>query len=261
MLEVVDASVVLGKSRILHYLSLQFEVGQLTVIAGPNGAGKSTLMKVLTGELRPVSGNASLDGRSISAYAPHELAGRRAVLPQSSQLAFPFTVFEVVRLGFSTTRVSRVEQDSIVLEMLNRVDLGRHADRFYHELSGGEQQRVQLARVLSQLAGGDGKEGSRYLLLDEPTSSLDIRHQLQILDIARDYARNDTGVVAVLHDLNISAVYADRLIILRDGECLADGPPADIMTSELLLKAFDVPLKVNSVPEGEGPFVLPQSAL
>ena len=260
MLEVVEASVVLGKSRILNSLSMRFETGKLTIIAGPNGAGKSTLMKVLTGELRPASGDARLDGRSLAAYGPHELAGRRAVLPQSSQLAFPFTVFEVVRLGFSTARVSRTQQDGIVLEMLDRVDLGRYADRFYHELSGGEQQRVQLARVLSQLAGS-GNGGSRYLLLDEPTSSLDIRHQLQILDIARDYARNRTGVIAVLHDLNISAVYADRLVILRDGRCLADGPPADIMTSALLLEAFDVPLKVNSVPEGGGPFVLPQSAL
>ncbi len=258
MLEVKNASVSFGKSTVLHPLSLTLETGRLTVVVGPNGAGKSTLLKVLTGELTPTSGEALLDGRPLASFRPGELANRRAVLPQASQLAFPFNVFEVVRLGFTSSRIAHTDRDALAQEALDRVDLSRHAGRFYHQLSGGEQQRVHLARVLCQLAGARVEENSQFLLLDEPTSSLDIKHQLQILGIARSYSDADTGVLAILHDLNIASLFADRIIVLRDGRCIADGSPAETLTDEVIRDAFDVPLKVNHVPPDAGPFILPQ---
>lgn len=258
MLEVKNASVSYGKTVVLHPLSLALKTGQLTVILGPNGAGKSTLLKLLTGELKPTSGDVQLDGRALASFRPQELANRRAVLPQASQLAFPFNVLEVVRLGFTSSRITQNEQDALVKNVLDRVDLSRHGDRLYHELSGGEQQRVQLARVLCQLESAPPDHDSRYLLLDEPTSSLDIKHQLQILGIARNYADSKTGVIAILHDLNIASLFADRMIVMRDGRSLADGSPVETLTDTVIWQAFDVPLKVNQVPERAKPFVLPQ---
>ena len=259
MLEIKNASVSFGRSVVLHPLSLTLETGRLTVVVGPNGAGKSTLLKLLTGELKPTSGEALLDARPLAGFRPEELAGRRAVLPQTSQLAFPFYVLEVVQLGFTSSRIPQEDRDALASEALDRVDLLRHAGRFYHQLSGGEQQRVQLARVLCQLSGAGTGNGPQYLLLDEPTSSLDIKHQLEILGIASSHADAGTGVLAILHDLNIASLFADRIIVMRDGRCLADGSPSETLTDEVIREAFDVSLKVNRIPSGTGPFVLPQT--
>ena len=234
--------------------------GTVTVLVGPNGAGKSTLLKALTGEMRLARGRVTLDGADVHAMAPRALALRRAVLPQAAEVAFPFTVEEVIGVGL--LGAARPERAAHVARLLQRVDLPGFAGRRYDSLSGGERQRVQLARVLAQIDCGrrafaDGAAPPAFLFLDEPTSSLDLGHQLTVLALARAHARAGGGVLAVLHDLNLAAMVADRMVVLAGGRVVAAGAPAAVLTDAVLARAFGVKVKVGAVPLG--PFVLPQS--
>lgn len=258
MIEARSLSLALGGRTILHALDLTLHAGALTVVAGPNGAGKSSLLKLLTGEAEPTGGTVTLDGVPLGLQGPAALARRRAVLPQASALAFPFTVAEVVRLGLEAG--GRPPRAEAIAEALQRVDLPDFAGRFYGELSGGEQQRVHLARVLAQIGAPVGEEGPRFLFLDEPVSSLDIRHQIAVLAIARDFARRGGGVLAVLHDLNLAAGFADRLLVLSRGRVAADGTPGAVLTDALIETVFGLPLRVGALPPAAVPFVLPQTA-
>jgi len=257
MLKAENLTVERGGRTLLGPLSLAIAPGEVTVVAGPNGAGKSTLLKSLAGELKPSGGDATLDGRSLRSFGAASLAHRRAVLPQTSHLAFPFTVVEVVRLAFSVRRGGRAELDAKALAALEQVDMAGFSHRFYQQLSGGEQQRVQLARVLCQLEAPEPSGPPRYLLLDEPTSNLDIAHQLQIHRIARERAEAGFGVLAVLHDLNLASLAADRLVLLADGRVAADGPPEEVLTEETVERVYGLPMRVMRA-EGTGlPVVLP----
>ncbi|WP_185984150.1 heme ABC transporter ATP-binding protein [Aureimonas mangrovi] len=237
---------------------IAIRAGELTVVVGPNGAGKSTLLKLMTGEHAADGGRVLIDGEDVSRLSPLALSRRRAVLPQSSALAFPFTVAEVVRLGLEAG--GRGGRAADILAALSRVDLAGFSGRFYQELSGGEQQRVHLARVLCQIGAPVHGGRARFLFLDEPISSLDIRHQLAVLAIARDFARGGGGVVAVLHDLNLSAGFADRIVVLSKGEVAADGAPGAVLTDALLQSVFGVSIGVRAVPDAPTPFILPQVA-
>ncbi len=182
----------------------------------------------------------------------------RGVLPQASALAFPFTVLEVVEIGLSRGRAAG--QSRAALQALARVDLAHHAGRPYQSLSGGEQQRAQLARVLAQV-GAPIEEGSpRWLFLDEPVSALVIAHQLVVLQIARDFADAGGGVVAVMHDLNLTAMFSDRISLLAAGQVEAAGTVARVMTSETLSRAYGCQLRVGAAPPPGTPFLLPHAA-
>jgi iron complex transport system ATP-binding protein len=260
MIEALDLSVTIGGRRIVSDMAFRARAGEVTVIVGPNGSGKTTFLKALSGEL-PYGGRISINGRDLSAMKPMEAAGLRAVLPQSTMLAFPFTVREVVRLGLAGGRagVPAGEDGRLPERALARVDLEGFAGRFYQELSGGEQQRVQLARVLCQVWAPVLEDGPRYLLLDEPVSSLDIRHQLAIMDIARDFARRGGGVIAILHDLNLAAMYADCLAAMHRGRLAAMGAPGNVLNDELVETVFGCRLRMGALPAQGMPFVLPQS--
>ncbi len=258
MLEVQNLTVRAGKRAILDRVSLKVRPGELTVVVGPNGAGKSTIMKAVTGELRPAEGTITLEGRSIGAYPAYEMASRRAVLPQASSLAFPFTVHEVVRLGTSGA-MPAADRAARVAAALTRVDLNGFGGRFFQELSGGEQQRVHLARVLCQVWEPVVDGVPRYLFLDEPTASLDLRHQLLTLDTARAFAAAGGGVVAILHDLNLAALYADKIIVVSAGRIAADGAPREVLTDAMMREVFGVSVHVGGVP-ADAPFILPHTA-
>ncbi|WP_136659296.1 heme ABC transporter ATP-binding protein [Nitratireductor sp. XY-223] len=261
MIEVENATVRIGKKAIVTDAQLRAASGEITTIIGPNGSGKTTLLKAISGDLA-YSGSIRMHGREIAPLQPWEMAMMRAVLPQSSSLAFPFTVREVVRFGLTTGRagVAGLQSQDLVARALDRVDLAGFSGRFYQELSGGEQQRVQLARVLCQVWEPVVDKTPRFLFLDEPISSLDIRHQLIIMDIARDYARSGGGVIAVLHDLNLTSMYSDRVLVMQDGRCRGFGPPQDVIADTLLQSVFECGLRVGAVPAAGGAFVLPQSA-
>ncbi|MER8781521.1 heme ABC transporter ATP-binding protein [Mesorhizobium sp. M0437] len=260
MIKARDVSVAIGGKRIVANVDFEARPGEVAAIVGPNGSGKTTFLRALSGDLG-YSGEATVNGRNLSAMTPVEAATVRAVLPQATTLSFPFTVREIVRLGLVGGRSGALsgEDQRLPERALARVDLDGFAGRFYQELSGGEQQRVQLARVLCQVWAPvlDGKP--RYLFLDEPVSSLDIKHQLIIMDIARDFARRGGGVVAILHDLNLTAMYADRIFVMHRGRLAATGSPQQVLSDELIEKVFDCRLKVGVLPAKNMPFILPQS--
>jgi iron complex transport system ATP-binding protein len=246
-----------GGKTLLDGVSLALSEGESVALVGPNGAGKSTLLRTLSGELTPQSGRVRLRGRKLSDYSPRELALHRAVLAQSISIAFPFRVAEVVRMGAGDGRSARI--DERVAAALAEVDLGGFRDRVVTTLSGGEQQRTHFARVLVQLGCGETVHGPGLLLLDEPTASLDLRHQLDLAASVRRCATRGVAVLAVLHDLNLATLFADRIIVLESGRIVADGPPAEVVTDAMLDRVFGVTAAVGRVPTGL-PFVLPHAA-
>ncbi|RVV98553.1 heme ABC transporter ATP-binding protein [Mesobaculum littorinae] len=253
-----DLTVEAGGRPILRGLDFTARSGALTAIVGPNGSGKSTTLKALTGDVAH-RGRITLDGRELAAIPPTELAARRAVLPQAASLSFPFTVLEVVRLGL----IDGLEaaQRHLPHDALARVGLAGFEGRYYQHLSGGEQQRVHLARVLVQVWTPVTPEGrARWLFLDEPVASLDIGHQIEVMTLARDYADAGGGVVAVMHDLNLTAMFADSVALITDGRCDAQGPPARVLTDDRLSRAYGCRLRLNTPPAGGAVYLLPQAA-
>jgi iron complex transport system ATP-binding protein len=247
MIDVSNLSVQLAGKPVVQDISFTAEAGTLTAICGPNGSGKTTTMKAISGELA-YRGSARMNGAEIAGLAAWQLAEMRGVLPQASSISFPFTVREIVRMGLTSGRNHHPDQtDRIAMEALVAVDLGGFEGRLYQELSGGEQQRVQLARVLCQIS--------------EPVSSLDISHQLTIMTLARQFCRRGGGVIAVMHDLNLTALFADRIVLLKSGRLRAKGSVQDVLTDRHLQDVFGCNLRVNRVPADSVPFVLAHSAL
>ena len=261
MLVVRKLYVSFGDIPVISDISLTVEAGEFVAIVGPNGAGKSTFLKAISGELKPTSGEISINGLSVLGTSPRRLAAHRAVLPQASNLSFPFTVHEVVRLGLlaGVSGVTGKEAANLTGRALECVDLSGFGGRYFQELSGGEKQRVQLARILCQVWVPVYDGTPRLLVLDEPTSSLDIKHQLAILELARSYAGAGGGVVTVLHDLNIAAMYADRIAVIHRGRIDTVGRPDDVLTNALVERVFGLSAKVNMVPKNGVAFVLPQT--
>jgi iron complex transport system ATP-binding protein len=257
MLHARDLDVGIGGTAILHAVDFTAAPGAVTAIVGPNGSGKTTLLRALTGEIAG-RGACTLDGIPIGPGNAAALAARRGVLPQSSRLAFPFTVAEVVRMGQLAGRFA--DRPGIVARALDLVGLRRMAGRIHQDLSGGEQQRAQLARVLAQIWQPTGPDGANWLFLDEPVASLDIGQQLAVMRIAQDFAGQGGGVVAVMHDLNLTAMFADTVCVLHAGRIAAIGSPAKVLTSDILSRVYDCDLRVSTPPMGDVPFVLPQAS-
>lgn len=259
MLDAHEISVSLGRNPVLDEAFLHAKAGEMTVIVGANGSGKTTLLRAMTGDLA-CRGTVTLDGLDMRALPAHALAERRAVLPQSSQLAFPFTVNEVVRLGLIGRLALRADAAHLPARALERVGLTGYGGRFFQELSGGEQARVQLACVLLQVWEPVLDGIPRWLFLDEPVAALDIGHQLQVMNLARRFAQAGGGVVAVMHDLNLTAMFADRVVLMLDGRVLAHGAVAEVLTDQNLSHAYGCRLRVSSLPDPGAAFILPQSA-
>jgi len=257
MLAAVDVSVRAAGHFLLESVTLELNSNELVAIVGPNGAGKSTLLKVLCGDLTPDSGGVTLEGKPLNAWRSLEGAKKRAVLPQESSLAFPFTAFEVALMGRSPhVRGAETVNDYAVAEAaLQEANVSHLSERDYPTLSGGEKQRVQLARILAQVWEVP-TSGYRYLLLDEPTSSLDLAHQHQVLTVAKRLTSEGVGILAVLHDLNLAAQYADRLALLCKGRVFAVGTPENVLKAETLCAAFQTPVVVMQHPCLDCPLVV-----
>ncbi len=234
----------------------------MTILIGPNGAGKSTLLKLMSGEMVPNLGQITSFGEALPAIPAWQLACRRAVMAQAQRLNFSFAVHDVVRLGIEGLgRACPPAQRSHMVEAaLAEADMLGHAARDYQTLSGGEQQRVQFARVLCQLAAGRSVEPRQALFLDEPIASLDLCHQLGLMDAAARLAREQgVAVLAVLHDLNLAARYADELVVMQQGRIVAQGKPGGVLTDDLLARVFRVDNRSDAGLRSRfGPFVLPQ---
>jgi iron complex transport system ATP-binding protein len=252
-----DIVVTRGKRRLLDCVSVQFLPGALTVILGENGAGKSTLLKVVSGEVLPERGSVLLCDKPLAAWSCIESAKRRAVLPQDARVGFMFSAFEVALLGRSphcNGYPGKRDRD-IAHAAMARMDVAHLANRLFPTLSGGERARVSLARVLAQLWEKTG-DAARCLLLDEPVAALDIAHQHLALQVARQFVKEEGAtVVAVLHDLNLAAQYADHVVLMKTGAVHAVGSVEDTLTASILSACFSTPIRQMAHPDGMRPLL------
>ena len=237
---------------VLRRISLALEPGEMVALIGPNGAGKSTLLRLLSGYLTPDSGRCTLDGQPLQAWSPAALSRRRAVMRQQSQLGFDWPVEHIVAMG----RAPWPERDrqNIVTRVMALTGCTPLHGRRYNTLSGGEQQRVQLARALAQLWVNDAPEG--WLFLDEPTSALDLYHQQHLLRLLKKLTRpGRLHVCAVLHDLNLAALWADRLLLMYRGEIVAGGTAHEVLQSETIQRWYGAEVETGRHPQSSAPQV------
>jgi iron complex transport system ATP-binding protein len=257
MLRIKNLSYRRGRKVILDGLSCTIQPGELTVLLGANGAGKSTLLRILAGERMDYDGQVWWKDRQLRGFSAAELARLRAVLTQHTVVNLPFTVEEIVLMGrYPHYRNQPSGQDRrIVAECLEEMQLRHLTERSFYTLSGGEQQRVQMARVLAQLRGGEGAPG--ILLLDEPTASLDWKHQQSCMEKAKELAASGYTVVVVLHDLNLAAQSGDRLLLMKGGRLLAAGSRDEVLKTGLIQQAYGIEAAVLYPEECLFPVIVP----
>ncbi len=248
-----------GERPVLNAVDIDIMPGRMTAVVGPNGAGKSTLINALTGRLPLVRGAVEIDGRAIGDFSRLEIARRVSVLQQQFQTTFAFRAFEVVAMGRAPHErlEKRMTAARIVEAAMSAAGVDHLADRAANQLSGGERQRVFLARALAQIMPLE-ESSPRYLLLDEPTASLDLSHQRSTLAFARAVAASGIGVLCVLHDLNLASRFADQAIILADGTTAAAGKPADIFDAPTISSVYGDDLSVFPDPETGCRVILPR---
>jgi iron complex transport system ATP-binding protein len=257
----------IGRATLLEEASLELRPGEVVAVAGPNGAGKSTLLAVLAGDRSPNGGEVTLDGRAVADWPRIELARRRAVMGTDQAVAFAFTATEVAMMGRMPLHGGDPDEaDHAVIDaLLAAVDCVELAERVYATLSTGERQRVSLARAVAQVTDVPGEDdgAGRYLLLDEPTSSLDPAHQHTAMRLIRRTADAGRGVLAVVHDLNLAAAYADRVVLMHEAHVVESGTPAEVLRADLLESVFDIPMLVIPHPQLSHPLVIaePQESL
>jgi len=253
MLRIESLTVGYGGAPVLRGLDLTVRPGEFVVVVGPNGSGKSTLVRALTRALSPAAGRILLDGRDLGRMRPREVARQLAVVAQETAVGFEFTVEEIVALG-RTPHLRPLRGDTprdreAVAEAMRQTGTAPLAGRLITALSGGEQQRVMVARALAQ--------EPRLLVLDEPTAHLDIAYQVELLDLVRRLNRTQgLTVLAILHDLNLAALYADRVVMLKEGRCWADGAPAEVLTEANILAVYGSRVRVVRHPVTGAPQVM-----
>jgi iron complex transport system ATP-binding protein len=243
-IDVSDVSLSFGDTDVLEDVSLSVEPGEFVGLVGPNGAGKTTLLRAMSGALEPARGSVAVDGASLHDRSSKAASRLVAVVPQDTSLSFSFDIRTVVEMGRYPHRSRFSPPDEAdrraVDRALERTRTARFADRPIDEVSGGERQRVVLARAIAQ--------ETPVLLLDEPTASLDVNHQVETLELVRDLVADGRTVVAAIHDLDLAARYCDRLVALSDGSVLESGPPDSVLRTETLASAFDTAAAVTANP-------------
>jgi len=237
----------------LHDIDLKIEGGEMVALLGPNGSGKTTLIKLASGVLRPRQGELQLDGSSLRQLKRRDIAQRIAVVPQMFHMPFAFTVREVALLGrtpFLKAFSNEGPRDQqVVQSAMEQTGIAELGQRFFNELSGGERQKGILAMALAQ--------EPKLLLMDEPTAHLDINHQMEILELVRGLNREKgITVIAAIHDLNLAAIYFDRLVLLKEGRIFADGPPSQVITEETIREVFSASVLVTEHPSTKTPYIV-----
>ena len=252
-LEARGVSVGYGGRTVIDGLDVAIPPGLITTIIGPNGCGKSTLLRTLTRLLKPTVGSVVLDGADIGTLRTREVAKKLGLLPQAPVAPEGLTVADLVARGRhpnqSWLRQWSSDDASVVERALAMTGVSELADRPVDSLSGGQRQRVWISMTLAQ--------GTDLLLLDEPTTYLDLAHAIDVLDLVDDLHESGRTVVMVLHDLNLATRYSDNLVVMRAGEILAQGHPRDVITAELLQEAFGLRAKVIDDPVGDRPLIVP----
>lgn len=252
MIKALNVGYRVGSDRwLVNDVSLEVGAGEFVVLLGPNGAGKTTLLRLLSGELRPHNGQIVINNKPLREYATHDLALQRSVMRQNIDMNFDFTVQDVVMMGrHPYIRFAETQQDrDVVAEMMDITESNVLSDRLYATLSGGEKARVTLARVLAQQ--------TPIVMLDEPTSAMDPRHQHLTMTIARQLVADGHAVIAILHDLNLASMYADRIGIMQSGRLIMVDTPANVLTAENIYRAFGIGVHITEHPEIGCPVIIP----
>lgn len=256
MLEALDISLNIGQKKLLTHISLSIKPAELVAICGPNGAGKSTLMRLFSGEINPSQGEIRWHGKSIKQWPATELAQCRALLQQQAEVGFDYTALEVILLGRHPHHQGAVRNsdNAIAQAALQELSSMHLAERSYATLSGGEKAIVQLARAIAQI--WEAGANPRLLLLDEPTAALDALQQHRILSVAKKWAsKADVAVVAIVHDLNLAAQYADRIALIKNGSLQIIGKTEAVMTTQIVEACFDLPCVQIAHPDGGPPLI------
>ena len=251
MIELSQVGYQVNGKWLVQDINLSIKNGAFLGLVGPNGAGKSTLLRLISGELEPTTGEVKFFGKPLKSYDPKELARLRAYLQQKRDISFPYTALEVVLFGrypyLNGTKESECDI-AVARKALERVESGKFAQRLYPTLSGGEASRVDVARILAQAPG--------LFLLDEPTNHLDPRHQVQILNLCKSICLQGKTVIIAIHDLNLASMYADQLLMLKDGISVACGSPESVLTKNMLTETYNTSFHVITHPDGY-PWVMP----
>ncbi|WP_342330715.1 heme ABC transporter ATP-binding protein [Pedobacter sp. FW305-3-2-15-E-R2A2] len=259
MIKVKALSYKAGGKKLLDNLSFDAGKGELLAILGANGAGKSTLMKLLCREIKPFSGQITINGKELDNYRLEDLAKTRAVLSQHNTISISFQVNELVLMG----RYPHFQQKptatdfKIVQQVMEETGITHLASRDYNTLSGGEQQRVQLARVIAQIYDSP----NACLFLDEPTNGLDLQYQQQIMVLARSLADRGYCVICILHDINFASRFADRIMMLKNGKKVAEGFPVEVINCENIQETFSIKVKLMECEGYACPLVVPETIL
>ena len=243
---------------ILQDVNLTLQPGEFTAVVGPNGAGKSTLLKALAYENTSFQGEVEINGKSARSYSPKSLSLIRAVLPQSSTVQFAFTAEQIVNLGRHAHCATKAQNQNIVEEVMELTSTLEFKDRNYMTLSGGEKQRVQMARVLAQV--WEETVYPRYVLLDEPTSNMDMAQQQHMFSLAKMACQRNIGVMAIVHDLNQAVQFADQLYFLRNGKVTASGEAKNVFTKSNIEQTFCCRVNVYHDPCNNCPYIIPERA-
>ena len=256
MIEAKHIGLSINGKTLLNGVNLSVQPGTFTAIAGPNGAGKSSLLKILSHELTNYKGEVRINDVAATSYSVAQLSAVRAVLPQHSQVQFPFSVRQIVEMGRQHFKSTTRHNQELLDEVMELTGVADWANRNYLTLSGGEQQRVQLTRVLAQV--WDEKTFARYVLLDEPTSSLDIAQQQLIFSLVKKACERNIGVLAIVHDLNQAVQFADQLYFMRNGAVVAQGESKTVFTKPIIEETFCCRVNVYHDPCTNCPYIVPE---
>ncbi|MEO0943489.1 MAG: ATP-binding cassette domain-containing protein [Pseudomonadota bacterium] len=250
MIEGRGISLSLGGTPVLKDVAISLAAGEVVALCGPNGAGKSTLLACLAGEHQDCSTSVEYSNVPLIGIAPRELARLRVVLEQNPSLTAEFTVSELLELG-TPLELPTADLERLKVQMIAEFGFSEMRDAFVSTLSGGQQHRAHLARILIQLQANRFLGHTCCLFMDEPTASLDIRYQINVLQKMRDLAEDGVGVLVVLHDLNLAAAFSDRIVLMRDGQITHAGTPVDVLRENVLSDVYETGIFVEHASNGQ----------
>ncbi len=255
LLDVTNVCITLNNIKLVSNISFKVNTGEILAVVGPNGAGKTSLFKAISSDMNITDGQIHFMRKPISEWGLQEIARHMSILPQLSLLNFPYTVEEVIGLSRISHCTGTEVDKTIIQEAMASMDMLPMAQRLYTELSGGEKQRTQLARVMAQIWREEDASG-RLMLLDEPTTALDLGHQQQLMKALKQFSKQSTAIIMIVHDFNLALQYADKILVLKAGKSLAQGTPNTVVTENLLEELFETKVKIIRDSETENVLVI-----